>query len=65
LKRDFEDVKLENDDLQEVIKTKDRMLDDQNVAIKNLKNTLKDLNDELVKVNDNKVSNRDYYEDKL
>ena len=41
------------------------MLDDQNLVITNLKKTIKDLNDELQKQADNKVNNRDYYEEKL
>ena len=55
----------ELEDLTEVLKTKDRMLDDQIVVIGNLKKTIKDLNDEIQKMNDNKVNNRDYYEEKL
>ena len=41
------------------------MLDEQIVVIGNLKKTIKDLNDEIQKLNDNKVNNRDYYEEKL
>lgn len=48
-----------------MIKTKDRMLDDQAQSIADHKEGLQDRDAEIQHLNENKAKQRDYYEDKL
>lgn len=47
LKRECEDARVEADDLSDLLKTKDRMLEDQNIVIANLKKQAKEKEDEV------------------
>ena len=55
----------ESDDLIELIKTKDRMLEDQSQQILQQKKELLDREDDLLGKEDAKQKYRDFYEDKL
>jgi len=59
------DLKVECDDLSELLKTKDRMLEDQLQQIQKLKQQLQDRTEELKSQDDNKAKYREYYDDKL
>lgn len=65
LKRECEDARLEVDDLSDLIKTKDRMLEDQNIVIATLKEKIKDKEEEIKAFAESKNKYRDFYEEKL
>lgn len=65
LKREVEDARVEIDDLSDLVKTKDRMLEDQNIAISQIKEKLKEKEEEVKQLGENKNKYRDFYEEKL
>ena len=65
LKRECEEARLEVDDLSDLVKTKDRMLEDQNIVIANLKEKAKEKEEEVKQMADSKSKYRDFYEEKL
>ena len=64
-KKDLEDARNEVEDLSELVKMKDRMLDDQNITIGNYKQQIKAKDEELATFQDSKNKYRQFYEDKL
>ena len=56
---------MEVDDLSDLIKTKDRMLEDQNIVIATLKEKIKDKEEEIKAFAESKNKYRDFYEEKL
>ena len=42
IKREYEDARVEIEDLNDVLKTKDRMLEDQNIVISEIKEKMKE-----------------------
>jgi chromosome segregation ATPase len=65
LREEVADLKVECDDLSELVKTKDRMLEDQLQQIQKLKQQLQDKADEMQQADDSKAKYREYYDDKL
>ena len=65
LKRECEDARVEADDLSDLLKTKDRMLEDQNIVISEIKDKNKDFTQEIKNLTDSKQKYRDFYEEKL
>ena len=65
LKRELEEARVESDDLSEILKTKDRMLEDQNIAIENLKRHNKEKDEEIKQLNESKGKYREFYDEKL
>ena len=65
LKRECEDARVEVEDLSDLIKTKDRMLEDQNIVISQLKEKAKEKEEEAKQAAESKTKYRDYYEEKL
>ena len=59
------ELKIENEDLIELIKTKERMLEDQMTQINQLKQTMGDKEEDIREMGDAKNKYRDFYEDKL
>ena len=51
--------------MNEIIKMKDKMLDDQNVSIQNLKNVIKQRDEEIVVLRESKSKYKNQYDDKL
>jgi hypothetical protein len=58
-------LKIECEDLSELIKTKERMLEDQLSQIMHLKSQLTEKEDEINQASDSKAKYREYYDDKL
>ena len=54
LKRECEDARVESEDLSDLLKTKDRMLEDQNIVISEIKDKNKDLAAEIKNLTDSK-----------
>lgn len=54
LKKDLDEANHEIDELSELLKMKDRMLDDQNMTIQNLKTQAKQKEDESSQANESK-----------
>ena len=48
LRKEIDDMRRDLEELEEILKVKNRMLDDQNVAISNLKQTIRQKDDELL-----------------
>ena len=65
LKRECEDARVEAEDLSDLLKTKDRMLEDQNIVISEIKDKNKELTAEIKNLSDSKQKYRDFYEEKL
>ena len=65
LKRECEDARVEVEDLSDLVKTKDRMLEDQVITITDFKEKIKEKEDEIKQLNDSKNKYRDFYEEKL
>lgn len=65
LKRECEDARAEVEDLSDLVKTKDRMLEDQVITITDFKEKIKEKEEELKQLNESKNKYRDYYEEKL
>ena len=65
MKRECEDARIEVDDLSDLIKTKDRMLEDQNIVIATMKEKSKEKEEEIKQLSENKSKYRDFYEEKL
>jgi len=65
LKRECEDARVEIEDLSDLIKTKDRMLEDQLITITDFKEKIKEKEDEIKQLTDSKNKYRDFYEEKL
>ena len=65
MKKNLSDLKIESGDLAELVKTKERMLEDQMQQIAALKQQLVDKDEELNESGDAKNKYRDFYEDKL
>ena len=65
LRQEVGDLKVECDDLAELIKTKERMLEDQLNQIHKLKQQLTEKTDELRTADDSKLKYREFYDDKL
>ncbi len=65
LKREVEEARQEVEEMHDVLKMKDRMLDDQNVTISNLKQTMKQKDEEISTLSEAKAKYRGFYEDKL
>lgn len=65
LRRECEDARVEIDDLTDLLKTKDRMLEDQNIVIRELKDKLKEREAEASQLAESKQKYKDYYEEKL
>ena len=65
LKRECEDARVEVDDLSDLIKTKDHMLEDQNIVIANLKEKQKEKDEEVKQLAESKQKYRDFYDEKL
>jgi hypothetical protein len=61
----LEDSRNEVDDLSDLIKTKDRMLEDQNIVIAGFKEKIKEKEEEIKSIIESKNKNRDFYEKKL
>lgn len=59
------ELRIENEDLIELIKTKERMLEDQSNQINSLKNSLNEKEEDMREMGDAKNKYRDFYEDKL
>ena len=55
----------ESEELLELVKTKDRMLEDQGNQIQQLKKEIQEREDDLLGREDAKRKDRDFYEDKL
>ena len=64
-KRELGEMRNESDDLLDLVKTKERMLEDQVQQINQLKKEIADREDELAGKDDAKQKYRDFYEDKL
>ncbi len=64
-RRDNEEARNEIEDLGDLIKTKDRMLEDQNIVISNLKEKSKEKDEEIKQLTESKKKYLDYYEEKL
>lgn len=47
MKRELEDARLESDDLSDLLKTKDKMLEDQNIVIAGFKEKIKEKDEEV------------------
>ena len=58
-------MKIENEDLGELLKTKERMLEDQLSQIAQLKQQMSDKEEDVREMGDAKAKYRDFYEDKL
>lgn len=65
LKREQEDARVEVEDLQDLLKTKDHMLEDQNIVIGELKEKAKEKEAEAKQLAESKQKYRDFYEEKL
>lgn len=65
LKRELDEARVEADEMGDVIKMKDRMLDDQNVTISNMKQVMKQKEEEIGTLGEAKAKYRGFYEDKL
>lgn len=65
LKRECEDLRVESEDLSDLLKTKDRMLEDQNIVIANQKKLVKEKEEEIKQLTESKGKYRDFYDDKL
>lgn len=65
LRRELELAQNDVDELSDLIKTKDRMLEDQNIAIAELKETIKERDEEIKRNAESKGKSRDQYEDRL
>ena len=65
LKRECEDARVEVDDLSDLIKTKDHMLEDQNIVIANMKEKQKEKDEEIKQLAESKNKYRDFYDEKL
>ena len=65
LRKDISELKIENEDLVELIKTKERMLEDQLSQINQLKMSMGDKEEDMREMGDAKNKYRDFYEDKL
>jgi chromosome segregation ATPase len=65
LRRELELAQSDVDELSDLIKTKDRMLEDQNIVIAELKEKIKERDEEIKQNADSKGKYRDFYEDKL
>jgi len=61
----LEDSRNEVDDLSDLIKTKDRMLEDQSIVIAGFKEKIKEKEEEIKSIIESKNKNRDFYEKKL
>ena len=59
------DLKIENEDLVELIKTKERMLEDQISQIQQFKQQVGEKEEDMREMGDAKNKYRDFYEDKL
>ena len=59
------DLKIENEDLVELIKTKERMLEDQISQIQQFKQQVGEKEEDIWEMGDAKNKYRDFYEDKL
>jgi len=59
------EIRIENEDLIELIKTKERMLEDQSNQINSLKISLNEKEEDMREMGDAKNKYRDFYEDKL
>ena len=51
--------------MSDLVKTKDRMLEDQNIVIADYKEKLKERDEEIKQLNEGKSKYRDFYEEKL
>ena len=65
MKKNLSEIKMECADLTELVKTKERMLEDQMQQIAALKQLLIDKDEELNESGEAKNKYRDFYEDKL
>lgn len=63
--KDFSAIKIENQDLHELMKTKERMLDDQLNQINQMRSHMGEKEEDVRELMDAKNKYRDYYEDKL
>lgn len=63
--KDANDMKIETEDLGELLKTKERMLEDQLSQIAQLKQQMSDKEEDVRELGDAKAKYRDFYEDKL
>lgn len=59
------EIKIENEDLIELLKTKEHMLEDQLSQIGALKQQIGDKEEDMREMGDAKSKYRDFYEDKL
>ena len=64
-RKELEELRGETDALTEILKTKDKMLDDQNELIGQLKSGLAERDEELRGLNEGRNKHKEYYEDKL
>ena len=62
---ELNDFKVECEDLAELVKTKDRMLEDQLQQIYKFKSQIQEKNEEILQAENNKSKYREYYDDKL
>ena len=65
LRKEVEDMRAEIEDLAEIVKVKDRMLDDQNVAIQQAKAQVKAKEEELLTQTEKQNKYYSKYEDKV
>lgn len=65
LKSEVEDARVEIEDLTDLLKTKDRMLEDQNIVISDTKEKNKEKDAETKTLTESKQKYRDFYEEKL
>ncbi len=57
--------RVESEDLSDLLQTKDRMLEDQNIVIANQKKLVKEKEEEIKQLTESKGKYRDFYDDKL
>lgn len=65
LSKDHDEVRIQNEDLIELMRTKERMLEDQMNQINSLKSQLADKDEDIRELGEAKAKYRDFYEDKL
>ena len=56
MKRELEDARLESDDLSDLLKTKDKMLEDQNIVIAGFKEKIKEKHRQYYEQNKEKLT---------
>ena len=65
LRKDIDELRAEVDDLAELVKVKDRMLDDQNMSMSHMKAALKQKDDELMNQSEKQGKYHAKYEDRI